>query len=405
VLMPGDRGTGWAWEHVVGLANATGKDLWINIPHLTVESQDDYLGKLSRLIAYGSDGVEPYAGPVANPVYPPLRSDLKVYVEYSNEIWAGNFAFAQGVWSQRRAEALGISPARFNARMASQAWGAMESQLGVDRVIRVAAAFTALEWYTRAHVDEFYDNAALLRPEVLAITTYFGNNIQYWAYDNISGVRTRPYTDGYWNGSAALEADLNRTFDQWRRYQLSETAYDQGGGRDQTDVSGGFSPYIREISTQRGLPIIAYEGGPSIYTDDQRLDGTGNSEDDGVTIFMEALNRHPRFEESYRIHLEFAKWRGLWSHSAFVDSSAWGRYGQWGHREYVDQPLSQAVKARFLIDWAAEHAGIRHPDEPRGAVPVFTTGAALPAAISGLPYSVGMGRHRSGSSRRCCLRG
>ncbi len=49
---------------------------------------------LANLIKYGSDGVNPYTSPQSNPVYPGLNPNLRVYIEWSNEIW--NWAFTQG---------------------------------------------------------------------------------------------------------------------------------------------------------------------------------------------------------------------------------------------------------------------------------------------------------------------
>lgn len=63
---------GVPWEHVVALANQTGKDIWINIP---VGADDDYVTRLAALLK-GT-----------------LTVDVKIYVEYSNELW--NFGFSQ----------------------------------------------------------------------------------------------------------------------------------------------------------------------------------------------------------------------------------------------------------------------------------------------------------------------
>lgn len=78
------------WEYLVMLANETGKDLYITIP---VNASPDYVTKLAELIRYGSDGVNPYTAPQAHPVYPGLNPNLRVYVEWSNEVW--NAAFSQ----------------------------------------------------------------------------------------------------------------------------------------------------------------------------------------------------------------------------------------------------------------------------------------------------------------------
>jgi hypothetical protein len=77
------------WEYMVMLANECGKDLYVCFP---VEASNDYLTNVANLIAYGSDGVNPYPSPQANPVYPPLNPNLRVILEHENEVW--NFSFA-----------------------------------------------------------------------------------------------------------------------------------------------------------------------------------------------------------------------------------------------------------------------------------------------------------------------
>ena len=63
---------------MIALANASNTDLWINIPG---PATDAYVAQLANLIKNGDvvNGVA-YAG---------LNPNLKVYVEYSNEVWGG----------------------------------------------------------------------------------------------------------------------------------------------------------------------------------------------------------------------------------------------------------------------------------------------------------------------------
>lgn len=91
-----DLNYGVSLEYMVQLANDTGADLWLNIPAL---ADDEYVVKLSKLIRFGSDGTEPYTSPQSAARYPPLRSGLKLYVEYANEVWnsAGGFCCYQWV--------------------------------------------------------------------------------------------------------------------------------------------------------------------------------------------------------------------------------------------------------------------------------------------------------------------
>jgi len=88
---PSGTSNGVSWEYAVMLANDTGADLYINLPVMATgwspADTTSYVYKLAQMLRYGSDGVNPYTGPTANPIYPPLNPNLRVYVELSNEIW------------------------------------------------------------------------------------------------------------------------------------------------------------------------------------------------------------------------------------------------------------------------------------------------------------------------------
>jgi hypothetical protein len=87
------------WEYQVMLANETGKDLYVTIP---INATDDYVRRLAKLLRYGSDGTNAYEGPVDNPRFPGLNPNLRVYVEWGNEVW--NWSFGQAT--------LGVDAAR-----------------------------------------------------------------------------------------------------------------------------------------------------------------------------------------------------------------------------------------------------------------------------------------------------
>lgn len=82
---------GVAYEYMIQLCNEANCDLWVNIP---VNADDDYIANLAKLIHYGrkgSDGKD----------YLPLKPNLKVYVEYGNEIWNTSLKgclWVDGLW-------------------------------------------------------------------------------------------------------------------------------------------------------------------------------------------------------------------------------------------------------------------------------------------------------------------
>jgi len=87
-------------EHLVMLANETGKDLYLSTP---IAADDEYFRKLALLLRNGSDGREPYSEATSSPTYPPLNTNLRAYVEVGNEIW--NWAFPSTVLAQRLVKA------------------------------------------------------------------------------------------------------------------------------------------------------------------------------------------------------------------------------------------------------------------------------------------------------------
>jgi len=405
----GQRGSGIAFEHMVALCNQTNKDLWVCVPHLAT---DDFVTRLARLIRYGSDGKEPYTQLVSNPVYAPLAPHLRVYIEYSNEIWSNGDAFCQGNWAQDQAKSLGLTKPQFNARRFCQVWRTFQQVFGgTDQLVRVAAVFTAYADYTRPFLQEIavYGPALdpAVEPDAIAATTYFGNGIQDYVYERaktaagtddpwflttetfVTGSTSRPVSLGaihpYWTGPA-FTRHMDEAFAEWRRRLLSGDAR-EGAGPDAVGVGGGFDPWLKDLAQTtftRAKPVIAYEGGPSIYTDN--IDGS-DSRDDGITTFMEAMNRQPGMRDVYAIHLAMARSKGLRSHVAFVDCGSWGKYGQWGHLEYLDQDPNASIKWRFILDWIDQMRQVRPVDQPAGRVPQFATGHILPVATVGQPYT------------------
>jgi len=416
VYFSGNRATGVAFEHLVQLCNDTNTDLWITIPHLAT---DDYISKLAQLIRFGSDGVNPYSVPQANPIYPPLNSNLRVYIEYSNEIWSGGDSFPQGNWAEEQAVAAGVTRPVFVARRIAHIWSEFRRVFGESsRLVNVAGLYTANNGYGRPLLQELREVGSRLSPpvavDVIAPTTYFGNGIQDWIYEQALSSRgtskswflttgnfvvnqktseTHPVSiapsDPYWAGDT-FNRQLDSSFLEWKKRMLSGSSA-SGGGFDSTGALGGFSANLitESIETLGFAPkVISYEGGPSLYTD--YLDA-GDARDDGITIFLEAMNRRPEFKEIYLMQLNAARWKGLDTHTMFVDVSAWGKFGQWGHFEYPGQPLNQAVKRQAVDDAVSNLQGIRKgTDAPLGAGgrPVFSSPSSdtLPLGVANSPY-------------------
>lgn len=417
VYFSGNRGTGMAFEHMVRLCNDSNTDLWINVPHLAT---DDFITKMAQLVRYGSDGEMPYTSPQANPVHAPLKESLRVYVEFSNEIWSNGDSFPQGNWAEAQASASGLTRPVFVARRIAHIWSEFQRVFGSShRLVNVAGLYTANNNYGHPLLQELRNFGPTLQPpvtvDVISPTTYFGNGIQDWVYEQALASRgtskswflttgnfvvnektgeKRPVslnaTDSYW-GSIKFQQQIDSAFAEWKKRMLSGSTA-SGGGFDSTGALGGFggSLITESISSLGFAPkVISYEGGPSLYTD--YLDA-GDRRDDGITTFIEAMNRRPEFLEIYRMQLNAAVWKGLDTHTMFVDVSAWGKFGQWGHSEYPGQPLQDAVKRRAVNDSATDLAGIRKGTEApigAGGRPVFSSPSSdvLPLGLANSSYA------------------
>ena len=135
----GWEGKGGALEYLVALANETGKDVWINVP---LYADDDYVTRLARLLAYGSDGTNPYTSRQADPTYPALNGNLKIYVEYSNELW--NPLYPQQAENEALAVAeveAGGSPLNYDGETSHTIWA---QRRVVDRTRRISDLFRAV---------------------------------------------------------------------------------------------------------------------------------------------------------------------------------------------------------------------------------------------------------------------
>ena len=72
---------GVAYEYMIELCNESECDMWITIP---ANADDEYISNLAKLIHYGRKGAD-------GKDYAPLKSNLKVYLEYGNEMWNTGF--------------------------------------------------------------------------------------------------------------------------------------------------------------------------------------------------------------------------------------------------------------------------------------------------------------------------
>ena len=309
-----------AYEWMIDLCNRNNCDMWVTLPHLTVNRRTgdqpcDYALRLCILVKTGVDmkqvDLQPmldrlstmtpqqFAAAGGVRVCEPLNAKLRLYIEYSNETWNGIFKQAQ--YCCEEGGLLGLDANRWTAGFRFHAWAAIrlfrsaDLVFGADskRVVRVLACFSVNPWIAQQHVNVVADgryNPWKLKADAISTAPYFGHDIDGGAPDAVQKMR------------AAIQK------------------------------CGADSARHKKIADSAGLALIAYEGGQH------------------CTKRADVLNRNPAMHDLYVEYLrEMGKYFTLLAHYNHVGS--WGNGGAWGSMEFTGQPIDKAHKYRALVEW------------------------------------------------------
>jgi hypothetical protein len=287
-------GKGVPVEVMVDLANRVGASPWFTLPH---RADNNYMTQYARLVAQT------------------LRSDLKAYVEYSNEVWNGQFSQAGYAASQGAALALSSDPFTaqlyFYSKRAVEMFDLWSAEMGNPaRLVRVMASQAANPWVSEQVLD--YQNAKA-KTDALAVAPYFGGEL------------------------GTLQATASLTLDQLFS-SLQATYLPQAIGWINAQAA---------VARQRGIPLIAYEGG-------QHLTGVfGLENNTSLNALFDAANRDARMGQLYRAYLDAWKNSGAQLFVHFTNCGSYSKWGRWGSLEYLDQPRSAAPKYDALQNFIA----------------------------------------------------
>ena len=298
---------GAAIEYGVELANQLDADPWVNMPHA---ADDDYVRNFATLVR---DTLDP---------------ELKVYVEWSNELW--NFApeYPAFHWITDQLtlpENEGVDRWEFAARHMQRDYAIWsEVFAGQDnRLVRVVAGHTGVPWITQqllSHMDGAFD--------AVAVGGYFA--------------------PGY---EERLTFTAETTVDEIIDVSMDSIATTLGRVAEHREMLAGY-----EASLGRDLELLVYEGGP-------HLDGRGEAYQSAI---VQAIS-DPRIYDAERLLLNGMNDVGVdrfmdYQYTQRVADSRWGNFGSL-HQQ--DQSIEDADKFRALID--AMHSGF-HPDNARPTV-------------------------------------
>ncbi len=288
--------SGVALEYMIDLCNRLSAEPWFCMPHM---ADDDYVRRFAMMVKQR------------------LAPELRVYLEYSNEVW--NTTFTQSKWAQRQGLAQGLSrrprqaALRFYAQRSVEIFKIWEDVFGDasgSRLVRVLASQHVSPWATQEILSwrSAYEHA-----DALAIAPYFGGK----AVSEVAAM-----------GKSAAVEDVLR---------LTDASFDH-------DITKPLATQ-RELADRFGLRLIAYEGG-------QHLVARGQAKDDpALTGLLIAANRHRRMYDLYA--KLFEAWSRVGGGDLFVAFSSVvvpSKHGSWGLLEYQDQAIDSAWKYKAVLD-------------------------------------------------------
>ena len=285
---------GFPVEVIVQLGNLLQRDIWVTLPH---KADDDYVRRYARYVKAHLD------------------PKLKVFVEYSNEVWNGMFAqnrYAREQGGARRLdENIYHAGWRYYSERSVEIFRIWEQVFGgAERLVRIMGSQTADPWMSNlllSHKD------AWKHTDALAVAAYFG-----------------------------LEMDREGAPDLRR---ISQARLIEHASKVEIPRLLAILKKNREVADKYDLPLVAYEGG-------QHFVGIGDDVNDPkIKALFTGVNRNPAIKRLYD-----ELYRG-WKHiggTLFVHYAApslYSKWGSWGIKEYLYEPREAAPKYDATLEF------------------------------------------------------
>lgn len=269
-----------AYEWMADLCNRTGRDMWVTVPHL---ADADYQANLARLLLARLD------------------SNLKLYVEWSNETWNGMFSQTDYAYSEGNRLRLNDDP--WTAAFQFQVYAAVRLFAQFDavwegsaRLVKVVSGWSDEPYVASVHLEALASsviNPGRVKANAYAIAPYFGRDV-----------------DG--NSPQAL-SEL--------RSSVSDAVAEV---RAHADLLRG-----------SGLSLLTYEGGQHVLT--------------GAAV----INARPEMYDIYTDYLtRISPMVDVFVH--YLHNGQWSPGGAWGAEQRVGTPLSMSHKLRALMDFVSK---------------------------------------------------
>ena len=301
----GDNGV--AYEYAIEMCNELEADAWVCVPHM---ASDEYIREMAELWRDNLD------------------SNLKVYLEYSNEVW--NWGFTQTHWVDQNAP--GSIDSYISSDLATLDWYPEKDAYMMARVFRIWSSV-------------FGSNARLVRVAT-GQHAWAGNSERILSYlFDVDGVGCDAFSVG---GYFYYDEDLHN---KWLNLGSNLTAEEIYQDMESSmETSAEWTRSSAEVANTYGVDYLVYEGG-------QHLNPRDNSDSWSYIHELWDFQIHPRMYDLYmhnfNVHIEpnvDCKLFVAYTYLGVRES----RWGSWGHLESLDQieqgNFYNAPKYQALLD-------------------------------------------------------
>jgi len=296
-------------EVMVDLANKTNSNPWFTMPH---QATDDYIKHFAQYVKAH------------------LHPNLKVYVEYSNEVW--NYGFQQANYAKQKG-VVAFANLKADEHTKQMYWYSKRTTevVGIwnqvfqnqkERIIGVMGAQSGNTWTAEQALKYAWSNSTKTSKDygikAIAIAPYFGN---------------------YLGASTAASQVQTWTTDQlFKEITVGGVLKNGPKGGALQDAYHQISNYV-QLAKKYNLQLVAYEGG-------QHLVGySGIENNQTITDLFIKFNQDPRLKGIYKQYI--TKWGqlggGLFMN--FTDINPSTKWGSWGVLETISQTSSPKYDA------------------------------------------------------------
>lgn len=295
--LTGRQTDGVAIEHMIDLCNILQADPWFCMPHAASRS---YIRNFAELVKSRLD------------------PGLKIYVEWSNEVW--NSQFDVNRWVAARSDNYG-SDAFFNlwANKCKTTFDVWNNVFGDDksRLVRVLACQLQSVWVAKKMTQRMVGQYDALAP-----SAYFGITR-----------RQRETLNSSTTAQTIIDLCRNNIVNDNRRWYAQH--------RELVDEYNVLLP-----TSTTPIKLVGYEGG-------QHLTAGGNRALSYKAALLDAQT-HPRMYELYQNNMNEFRAAGGSLFVHFNNVSKSGIHGSWGLVQYQDATVDVSPKLKAVLDY--EHA-------------------------------------------------